>query len=225
MKTCLLTLLLISAASLELRANPEIPRSVAQSFGEAVASGILLIKGTATTGEPSEWVAFSRDAFRPEEILRISVKMEGSMWKATASGAGSKVLSPAPSRKLDFSRVRQRSADARVVAAKAAALAQTTFATVDYQLASNEDTGSPEWGLALKDETGHEVGFCVVSAATGALVFQDWTPRFASAPSMAESEGERAAKNVKRAARKAWNWTDKARTETKGFFRELFRRN
>ena len=225
MKTRLLTLLLISTASLHLRANPEIPRSVAQSFGEAVASGILLLKGTGTTGEPSEWVAFSRDAFRPEEILRISVKMEDTLWKATPSGAGTKVLSPAPTRKLDFSQVRERSADARVVAAKAAALAQTTFTTVDYQLASNEDTGSPEWGLALKDETGHEVGFCVVSAVTGALVFQDWTPRFATAPSSGESEGERAAKSVKRTARKAWNWTDKARTETKGFFRELFRRN
>jgi hypothetical protein len=225
MKTRLLTLLLISAASLELRANPEIPRSVAQSFGESVASGILLLKGTGMTGEPSEWLAFSRDAFRPEEILRVSVKMEGSLWKATASGVGPKVLSPAPSRKLDFAQVRQRSADARVVAAKAAALAQTTFTTVDYQLASNEQTGSPEWGLALKDETGHEVGFCVVSAMTGALIFQDWTPRFASASSLAESEGERAAKNIKQAARKAWNWTDKARTETKGFFRELFRRN
>jgi hypothetical protein len=60
---------------------------------------------------------------------------------------------------------------------------------------------------------------------TGALVFQDWTPRFATAPSLGDSEGERAAKTVKRTARKAWNWTDKARTETKGFFRELFRRN
>lgn len=225
MKIYLLTLLLISATNSRLSANPEIPRSVAQNFGEAVASGILLLKGTGTTGEPSEWLAFSRDAFRPEEILRISVKMEDSTWKSTASGAGTKVLSPAPSRKLDFTQVRERSADARVVAAKAAALAQTTFATVDYQLASNEETGVPEWGLALKDETGHEVGFCVVSAATGALVFQDWSPRFATTPPTAESEGERAAKNVKRAARKAWNWTDKARTETKGFFRELFRRN
>jgi hypothetical protein len=225
MKTSILTLALLSLASLNLRANPEIPRTVAQSFGETVASGILLLKGTGTTGEPVEWVAFSQDAFRPEEILRITVKLEDAAWKATASGAGTKVLSPAPSRKIDFSQVRERSADARVVAAKAAALAQATFATVDYQLASNEETGAPEWGLALKDDTGHEVGFCVVSAATGALVFQDWTPRFATAGSAPQGDGERAAKAVKRTARKAWNWTDKARTETKGFFRELFRKN
>jgi hypothetical protein len=225
MKKSLLTFVLISAAASNLQANPEIPRAVAQNFGEAVASGILLLKGTGTTGEPSEWVAFSRDAFRQEEILRIAVKMEGTQWNATASGAGTKVLSPAPSRKIDFSQLRERSADARVVAAKAAALAQTTFATVDYQLAANEDTGSPEWGLALKDETGHEVGFCVVSAVTGALVFQDWTPKIATSTPSADSDGERAAKSVKRTARKAWNWTDKARTETKGFFRELFRRN
>jgi len=225
MKKTILTLAITTFASLSLHANPEIPRVVAQNFGEAVANGILLLKGTGATSEPTEWTAFSRDAFRPEEILRISVQMENAQWKATAAGAGSKILSPAPSRKLDFTQVRERSADARVVAAKAAALAQTTFGSVDYQLASNEATGVPEWALALKDETGYEVGFCVVSAATGALIFQDWTPRFATATPNQQGDGARAAKNVKQTARKAWNWTDKARTETKGFFRELFRKN
>ena len=118
--------------------------------------------------------------------------------------------------------LRYRSADARVVAAKAAALAQATIASIDYQLAANAATGAPEWGLALKDDTGHEVGFVVVSGETGALSFQDWTPRVAAKPGP-ESEGERAAKAVKRTARKAWNWTDNARKETRNFFRELFR--
>lgn len=205
-------------------ANPEVPRAVAQSFGEAVAGNLLLLKGTGTTGEPVEWTAYSRDAFRTDEILRINVKLDGPQWKAAPAGAGTKVLSPAPARTLDFARVRERSADARVVAAKAAALAQTTFVSVDYQLAANADTGAPEWGLALKDDTGFEVGFCVISAETGALTFQDWTPRFGTASvNPPASEGERAAKAVKRTARKAWNWTDKARTETKSFFRELFR--
>jgi hypothetical protein len=224
MKLAFLTLASALACTSLLHANPEIPRAVAQSFGESVAGNILLLKGSGTTAEPVEWTAYSRDAFRSDEVLRISIKLDGTTWKAAPAGAGTKVLSPAPARTLDFSRLRERSAEARVVAAKAAALAQTTFVTVDYQLAANTDTGAPEWGMALKDDTGFEVGFCVVSAETGALTFQDWTPRFGTAPvTPPASEGERAAKAVKRTARKAWNWTDKARNETKSFFRELFR--
>ena len=225
MKISLLALACAITGNSLLYANPEIPRAVAQSFGETVAGNILLIKGTGTTSEPVEWVVYSRDAFRNDEILRITVKLDGTQWKTAPAGAGTKILSPAPPRVLDFAKLRERSADARVVAAKAAALAQSTFVSVDYQLAANPETGSLEWGLALKDDTGYEVGFCVVSAETGALNFQDWTPRFNTGPAPAanSSEGERAAKAVKRAARKAWNWTDKARVETKSFFRELFR--
>ena len=223
MKSTLLTLACVVASSSMLHANPEIPRAVAQSFGETVAGNILLLKGTGTTSEPVEWTAYSRDAFRNDEVLRITVKLDGTQWKAAPAGAGTKVLTPAPQRILDFARLRERSSDARVVAAKAAALAQSTFASVDYQLAANAETGSPEWGLALKDDTGYEVGFCVVSAESGALTFQDWTPRFNTGTAAQDSEGERAAKAVKRTARKAWNWTDKARSETRSFFRELFR--
>ena len=126
---------------------------------------------------------------------------------------------------IDFTRVRFRSSDARAAAAKAAVLAQATFVEVEYQLASNGSTGAPEWGLALRDDTGYEIGFCVVSAESGAVTYQDWTPRFAGKPTDASGgvDGERAAKSVKRAARKAWNWTEDARRETRNFFKELFR--
>jgi hypothetical protein len=211
------------AALSAAHANPELPRAVAQAFGDAVSTRLLLIKGTGTTGEPTEWMAYASDAFRPSEILRITIKPEGSQWHAVAAGAGENVLSRVPPRTLDFSRLSYRSADARAVAAKAAALAQSTFVSVDYQLAANATTGAPEWGLALKDDVGHEIGFCVVSGETGALTFQDWTPRYQSREAAARSEGERAAEAVKRAARKTWNWTDNARKETRGFFRELFR--
>ncbi|GEP46057.1 hypothetical protein [Brevifollis gellanilyticus] len=217
------SLILLATAAASLKANPEIPRAVAQSFGENVANNLMLVKGTATTSEPVAWTTYARDAFRPEEVLRINVRMEAAVWKASPAGAGTKILASQPAKTLDFNRLRVRSAEARVVAAKAAALAQTTFATVDYQLAANAETGAPEWGLALKDDTGYEVGFCVVSAETGALSFQDWTPRFVTAPATPPSEGERAAKGVKKTVRKAWNWTDKARSETRNFFRELFR--
>ncbi len=213
--------LLVGLASVQ--ANPEIPRAVAQSFGESIGSSLLLVKGTGTTSEPVEWTAYARDAFRPEEVLRIAVRMEASVWKASPAGAGTKILSPVPPKTLDSTRLYTRSSEARTVAAKAAALAQTTFASVDYQLAANAETGAPEWGLALKDESGYEVGFCVVSAETCALTFQDWTQHLATAPSTPPNEGERAAKAVKKTVRKAWNWTDKARSETKSFFKELFR--
>lgn len=215
------SLLLLTSLS-SLQANPEVPLAVGQTFGNSVAEGIVLLKGTGATAEPVEWTAYARDAFRTEDLLRISVKQEGLVWKATAAGAGSRILDRVPSRPVNFAKLRYRSADARVAAAKSAALAQTTFASIDYQLATNADTGTPEWGLALRDDTGYEVGFVVVSAETGAVTFQDWTPRVPSTADAGE-EGERAARNVKRAARKAWNWTDNARKETRGFFRELFR--
>lgn len=224
MKTILSSLSILFLAGLSgLQANPEIPVAVAQSFGTATAESILLLKGTGTTAEPAEWTAYSRDAFRPEDVLRISVKLEGAFWKAAPAGAGTRILDRVPTRPLDFKKLRYRSADARVVAAKSAALAQTTFVSIDYQLATNSETGTPEWGMALKDETGYEVGFVVVSAETGAVSFQDWSPRVPSTAGTPEDEGERAARAVKRAARKTWNWTDNARKETRGFFRELFR--
>lgn len=224
MKHLLPALLALAAAVPHASANPEIPAAVARRFGSATADSILLLKGTARTAEPSEWTVFARDAFRPQEQLRIQASLDAAGWKAEPAGAGQKVLSPAPARPLDFARLRVRTAEARVTAAKAAALAQVTFASIDYQLAANNATGAPEWGMALMDETGHECGFVVVSGESGALVFQDWTPKIgANAPDTAGSEGERAARAVKKAARKAWNWTDRARSETKGFFKELFR--
>ncbi len=218
-----LSLCCLLAGLSTLHANPEIPRAVAQSFGESVGGSLLLIKGSGTTSEPVEWTAYARDAFRNDELLRITVEMDASVWKAVPAGAGSRVLSPVPPKTIDFARLQARSSEARVVAAKAAALAQTTFASVDYQLAANPDTGVPEWGLALKDELGYEVGFCVISAETGALTFQDWTARAGATTTTPQSEGERAAKVVKKTVRKAWNWTDKARNETRSFFKELFR--
>ncbi len=206
-----------------LYANPEIPLAVTHSFGPAVGGGLLLVKGSAATSEPVEWIAYARDVFRPEEILRIMVRLDSSSWVATPAGAGTKVLSPAPPRIIDSTRLKTRSSEARAVAAKAAALAQTTFSSVEYQLAANAESGSPEWGLALMDESGFEVGFCIVSAETGALTFQDWTLRSTNVPSAVPNDGERAAKAVKKTVRKAWNWTDKARTETRSFFKELFR--
>ncbi|HYE76663.1 MAG TPA: hypothetical protein VEI97_01625 [bacterium] len=224
MKTVFAALaLLLAATPCAVRGNPELPRAVAQAFGDAVAANLLLLKGTGTTTEPLEWTGYARDAFRPSDILRISIKPVGSDWQAVAAGAGGNVLNPAPPQPLDFTRLKYRSADARAVAAKAAALAQSTFVMVDYQLAANATTGVPEWGLALKDDTGYEVGFCVISGETGALTFQDWTPKYQSREAAEAAEGEKAARAVKKAARKAWNWTDHARKETRGFFRELFR--
>jgi len=219
--------LALACLTTSLRANPEIARAVQQSFGSTVAESIVLLKGSGTAGEPAEWTAYARDSFRPQHLLRIRVRQESGSWQAAASGAGTRVLDKAPPAALDFKRLRYRSADARIAAAKSAALAQATFASIDYQLAANAQSGTPEWGMALKDATGYEVGFVIVSGETGAISYQDWTPRVpGSQPAAAAdsaAEGERAAKAVKRAARKAWEWTDNARKETGGFFRELFR--
>lgn len=218
-------LFLASLAACDLaHANPEVLRAVGAQFGKSVQDQVILLRGSGTVAEPVDWTAYSRDAFRPQDILRIRVVLEGTQWKATAAGSGTRVLNPAPPRPLDAAQLRQRSSEARAVAGKAAALAKATFASVDYQLAANAETGAPEWGMALKDDTGYEVGFVVVSADTGAVIFQDWTPRVRTAADEADDgEGERAARAVKRTARRAWNWTDNARRETGNFFRELFR--
>jgi hypothetical protein len=222
---CLLAALATSLTS--TFANPEIPAAVSLSFGNAVAGNILLLKGSAATAEPSVWMVYAQDVFRPQEQLRIKASLSVGGWKAEPAGAGQKVLSPAPTQPIDFVRLKVRSSEARVTAAKAAALAQVTFSQMNYQLAANPSTGAPEWGMALLDETGHECGFVVTSGETGALLFQDWTPKIGATDptvsSQPSSEGERAARALKKAARKAWTWTDRARVETKGFFRELFR--
>ncbi len=210
------------------QADSDISRSVARTFGQPTADNILLLRGSGTTGDPVEWTVFARDPFRSSELLRIQVAWAGSSWQASPAGAGN-VLNPVPTSVVNFQRLRYSSADARISAAKAAVMAKTTFSSVNYQLASNADTGVPEWGLALLDETGYEVGFCVVSGDSGAVTFQDWTPKYVGEKRGLftrrdpETEGERAAKSVKRTARKAWNWTDNARQETRSFFKELFR--
>ncbi|HCN77296.1 MAG TPA: hypothetical protein DIT13_08910 [Verrucomicrobiales bacterium] len=216
--------ILALAFSGSLHANPEILDAAARQFGGTVRENAVLLRGAGAVSDPVEWTVYSRDAFRPKDILRMRVRLEGPAWVASADGAGSRILDRVPPRSLDSSRIRVRSSLARATAAKAAALAKATFVSVDYQLAANAETGAPEWGLALLDETGYETGFVVVSAENGAVLFQDWTPRVrAAADSQPDSEGERAARSVKRTARRAWNWTDNARRQTGEFFRELFR--
>lgn len=223
MKTLLLSCLL--AAPGALLANPDVLGAIGRQFGTSVQANVLLLKGQGSVAEPTEWTAYARDTFRPQDILRIRVSRVDGSWQAVAAGSGSRVLDRAPARPFEASRLRLRSEAARQEAGKAAVTAKAVFAAIDYQLAANPQTGQPEWGLALKDETGYEVGFVVVSAETGAVTFQDWTPRVSTAQRRAAEAdgGERAARAVKRAARRAWDWTDNARKETGNFFRELFR--
>jgi hypothetical protein len=222
MKSLLCSALLATPALLQ--ANPEVLAAVGRQFGNTVQANVLLLKGSGSVAEPTEWTAYSRDSFRPRDMLRIRVHRVDGTWQAEAAGSGSNILDSAPRRPFEAALLKLRSEGARQEAGKAAVTAKAVFARVDYQLAANPQTGAPEWGLALRDETGYEVGFVVIAADTGALTFQNWTPRVTTAQHRAEeSEGERAARAVKRAARRAWNWTDHARQETGNFFRELFR--
>ena len=224
MRTLSLALLTV-ALPLSLHANPELSAAVAQSFGEAQAAKIILVQATPTAADPQQWTVYAADAFRPKDQVRSIVTLTGTTWKAAAAGAGS-LLNRTPPAPLDFHRVKVRSSAARETVAKAAAAANTSFATVAYQLATN-DAGSPEWGLALIDSTGYEVGFCVVNAESGVITFLNWTPRSgqpAAKGGRDDSAGARAAQKVKDKARKAWNWTENAGRETGNFIKELFRR-
>jgi hypothetical protein len=227
MKT--LTLLLVAAVlPLSLRANPELRAAVAHSFGEAQAAKIILVQATPNAADPQQWTVYAADAFRPTQQVRSIVTLAGGAWKADPAGAGS-LLNRTPPAPLDFNRVKVRSSAARDAAARVAAAANTSFASTAYQLATNE-AGSPEWGLALNDGTGYEVGFCVVNAESGVVTFTSWTPRGGQPTTTGtdtdlSSEGRRAAQKVKEKSRQAWNWTEKAGRETGNFFKELFKRD
>lgn len=227
MKTLALCVL-AAAIPFSLRANPEVRNAVAQAFGEAHAAKIILVQATPNAADPQQWSVYAADPFRPQEQVRSVVTLIGTVWKAEPAGAGS-LLNRTPPAPLDFTRVRVRSTAARAAVAQVAAAAQTTFASAGYQLAMNEN-GSPEWGLALMDSTGYEVGFCVVNAESGVVTFMNWTPRGGqSTPGGTDtdlsSEGRRAAQKVKEKSRQAWNWTEKAGRETGNFFKELFRQD
>lgn len=218
-------LLLAVALPLSSHANPELRAAVAQSFGEAQAAKIILVQATANVADPQQWTVYAADAFRPTQQVRSVVTLTGTTWKADPAGAGS-LLNRTPPAPLDFNRVKVRSSAARDAVAKVAAAANTSFTSTAYQLATNE-AGSPEWGLALTDSTGYEVGFCVVNAESGVVTFMSWTPRGgqpATTGSDTNSGGARAAQKVKDKARKAWNWTENAGRETGNFFKELFKR-
>lgn len=209
-------------------ANPEIGTAMAKEFGDAAARNVVLVRAGANATDPVQWTVYSRDPHRAGKLVRSIVVRTDGRWVASPGG-GDKALKRVPPRVVDLTKVGWNSRLARETAAKAAAGAQVDFALVDYQLAADEQTGEPEWGLALQDAGGYEVGFCVVSAETGVLKSQDWTPKQPAAgsrpPPTPESEGARAAKRVKAEVRRAWNWTEDAGRRTGGFFRELFRRD
>lgn len=219
-------------------ANPDVGAAIVRQFGEAQLRNVVLVKASPNETDPIQWKVYSRDPYREGELLRtIATKMDGK-WDAAPAGAG-KLLQRVPRLSLDFKRLKVDSKEARRIITEAARVEQVDFAKVEYQLAAHEQTGSPEWGLALQDATGYEVGFCVVSGETGALLSQDWTPRYTNSTAAAatgrkakgkadtrtqgQKEGEEAAKRVKQGVRKAWDWTEEAGKKTGSFFRELFR--
>lgn len=207
-----------------LHANPAIHATVAQTFGEAQASNIILVLAAPNPIEPVQWTVYARDPFRVGEQVRSIVTFENGAWKAEAAGAGN-LLQKIPPQRIDFTRVKLTSVQAREILNRGALAAQVPIAKVRYQLASNP-AGAPEWGLQVLDASNVEVGFTILSAETGAIVSQDWTP--AGVPPKPDSEltdAERAAREVKHTARKAWDWTENAGRETGRFFKELFRKD
>ena len=224
-------LILLSASSLAF-ANPEIANIIAQEYGAATSEGIVLLQSAASAAEPQQWYVYARDPFRTGELVKADLSIQGRSWVPKALGGGDGLLRSTPPGVIAFSRVKYRSADVRNIAARAAVAAKTTFASIEYQLAVNQPNGAPEWGLALLDASGVEVGFVLVSAETGAVAMEQWANQspppsggLFSKKAAPGDKGERAAQEVKETARRAWDWTDGARKETKSFFKELFSRD
>ncbi|WP_395736246.1 hypothetical protein [Prosthecobacter sp.] len=229
MKTSLLFSLLLAGASLS-HANPELATIIDQEYGAATAEGVVLLQSPASAGDPTQWSVFARDPFRPGELVCSLLTSSPSGWAPKPAGAGPRLLTRTPPQAIVFNRIKLRSPDALKIAQQNAALAKTNFVTASYQLAANVTTGAPEWGLALNDVNGVEVGFIVISAETGAVVNQQWDNGLAAnAPGgpgrdgPPRSKGEKAADDVRRAARNAWEWTGDTGLEVGHFFKRLFR--
>jgi len=227
MKYALITTFILSCSPL-LHANPEIATVIDQEYGAATSEGILLLQSATSAAEPDQWTVYARDPFRKGELVRAVLTQQNRSWAPQANGAGTKLLTRAPSQPLAFNRIRFRTTDARRIAQQQAVLAKTNFVTVQYQLAANETTGAPEWGLALQSSTGTEAGFIVISAETGAIIHQQWSNGLASNTpgvpvSPPSTSGERVADDVKRGARRAWEWTGDTGVEVGRFFKRLFK--
>lgn len=229
MKASLLFTILLASASLG-HANPELATVIDQEYGAATSSGVLLLQSDASAGEPTQWAAYARDPFRPGELVRASLTFANGAWVPKPNGAGTKLLTRVPVQPISFNRIKLRSSDALKIAKQNAMLAKTNFVTASYQLAADATTGAPQWGVSLNGTNGDEVGFLVISAETGAVIHQQWDNGLASnvpgAPATAPepgSKGERAADNVKRAARRAWEWTGDTGLEVGHFFKRLFK--
>ncbi len=225
MKTSLLCSLLLASASL-CQANPEIATVIDQEYGAATAAGVVLLQSPASATDPIQWSVYARDPFRQGELVRATVTLDKSAWIPRVNGAGTKLLSRVPPQVIVFNRIKYRSSDALKVAQQNAMLAKTNFVTASYQLAADAATGAPQWGLALNGTDGNEVGFIVISAETGAIIHQQWNNGLANTDPGAPapgSKGERAADDVKRAARNAWQWTGDTGLEVGHFFKRLFK--
>ena len=229
MKTTLLFSLLLASASLS-HANPEIATVIDQEYGAATSEGIVLLQSPASPADPVQWSVYARDPFRPGELVRATLTFANGAWAPKATGAGTKLLGRVPPQVIAFNRIKYRSSDALKIAQQNAMLAKTNFVTTSYQLAADATTGAPQWGLALNGTDGGEVGFIVISAETGAVIHQQWNNGLASyepnAPVSSPEpggKGERAADNVKRAARNAWEWTGDTGLEVGHFFKRLFK--
>lgn len=216
----------IVLTSQSLVANPDVGAAIVRQFGEAQLRNVMLITAPATDEEPEVWTVYSVDPYRPGEQLRSTVTKRDGRWWAAPDGAG-KLLPRLPRLAIDFKRLSVDSRNVRRIVTREANVAQVDFETMNFQLAANDATGALEWGVALQDDDGFEVGFCVISGETGSVISEDWTPKIAviSPPgqSSAAQEGAAAAKKVKQGVRKAWNWTESAGRKTGGFFKELFK--
>ena len=82
MKTLSLALL-AAALPFSLHANPEVRAAVAQAFGEAQASKIILVQATPNAADPQQWTVYAADAFRPKDQVRSIVTLTAALGKRT----------------------------------------------------------------------------------------------------------------------------------------------
>lgn len=219
-------------------------QALLNTYGSSTTEALCLVKSQWSESEPLAWMAYARDPHRADEQVKITVSREPGqdVWTTKSAGSG-QLLQKVPPVNLDLTKVAVGPVEARRIASNAAELAKMDFFQVQYQLATQPGDNAVEWALTLADAKGVEVGFVVISAETGAVLHQDFgiePPPVVKEKSQEGTgvrlpvpeddinavgnveSGEDAARVVKKGVRKAWNWTERAGQETKGFFKELF---
>ena len=164
-------------------------RTLGSSRGEKVLSQILSISGEGTNAQPSQWKICvddpaARGGVRELEISGNQIVSERTPAKSEWVGA----------KDMDLAQLNLDSDSAYRLATQEAQKKGVEFATVQFQLAIDPDSGKPGWTLQLSDSKNQRLGGVKINADSGTLVSTTWgqgAPNVLAQRKAAENSDER----------------------------------